>query len=196
MIKINLLDGYLGPATGDFDDSVMMDPSDVNREFVKRILMMFVIPVCLYLWESYFLPGLEEKVALKGKELSELEAFNSKAEGAVKEINKFKQVETNIQKRISFIEKISLDRLKEIQVFDMIQTNIPERVWLTRLEIVSNKVNISGLSVTDTDQSTFLESLSRSIYISEPQLLNSTEVKEGSDLLKKFTIGALLEREQ
>lgn len=196
MIKINLLDGYFAPTATDFDQSIMMDPADVNREFLKRIAILPLIPIALYLWESLSRPDLESQLAIQNTKLAELQAFNSKAENAVKEITKFRDDETKIQKRIAFIEKISRDRLKEIQVFDMIQTIIPERVWLTKLEIVADKVSITGLSVTDGDQSNFLEALSRSIYVSEPQLMNSTEYKLGTDSLKKFTIGASLEREQ
>ncbi|MNL16532.1 Fimbrial assembly protein (PilN) [compost metagenome] len=99
-----------------------------------------------------------------------------------------------IETRISALEKISKDRQREIRVLDLVQQLIPEKAWLTRLQINPDKVVIQGLALSDFEVSTFLESLTKSVFLMDVNLVSSSESITDGVSLKRFEISCVLER--
>ncbi|MNL55424.1 Fimbrial assembly protein (PilN) [compost metagenome] len=129
-------------------------------------------------------------------ELTETQSFNSKAAASVAEIKKFKEDEAIIESRIAALQKISKDRHREIRVLDLLQSVIPEKSWLTRVNILPEKVTITGMALTDYEVSTFMEALTKSAFLMDVNLVNSTEIIQDGVNLKRFEITCLLERPQ
>lgn len=200
MIKINLSPNLASSAVSSSSGTSFgistgfSAPDDVRKEALKRLVLLFVGPLALFAYENQNIPAKQADLSAKRQVLAELQNYNSKQAASVAEIKKFKEDEALIEARISALEKISKDRQREIRVLDLLQTLIPEKAWLTRIQINPEKVNVQGMALTDFEVSTFLEALTKSVYLMDVNLVSSNEVTQDGVILKKFEISCLLER--
>lgn len=203
MIKINLASAASASSSGASsslgislgsggESSVVTD--EARKEALKRLVLILVGPLALYLYENHNVPNKHAELNNKNQVLSELQLYNSKQADSVAEIKKFKEDEALIEARIAALEKISKDRQREIRVMDLLQMVMPEKAWLTRLQINPDKVNIQGLAVSDFEVSMLLESLTKSAFLMDVNLVSSSEVTQEGMSLKKFEISCVLER--
>lgn len=199
VIKINLANAQSTGATSLSSSMGMAGDSfstsdDLRKEALKRIMIILIGPLGLYLYEMQNIPTKEAELASKNQVLQELISYNAKQAASVAEIKKFKEDEVLIETRISALEKISKDRQREIRVLDLVQQLIPEKAWLTRLQINPDKVVIQGLALSDFEVSTFLESLTKSVFLMDVNLVSSSESITDGVSLKRFEISCVLER--
>lgn len=200
MIKINLASSSaaggpsFGVSFGGSGGDVFLAPDEIRKEALKRLVLLLVGPLAFYVYENQNIPAKEAELNVKTQTMNELQAYNSKAAASVAEIKRFKEDEALIEARISALEKIAKDRNREIRVMDLLQTVIPEKAWLTRIQISTDKVNIQGLAMSDFEVSSFLESLTKSAFLMDVNLVSSSEINQDGMMLKKFEISCLLER--
>lgn len=200
MIKINLASqaassggASIGASLGISSDS-FMGADEIRKEALKRLVLLLIGPLALYIYENQNVPGKVAELNSKNQILAELQTYNAKAADSVAEIKKFKEDEALMEARISALEKISKDRQREIRVLDLLQTVIPEKAWLTRIQVNPNRVNIQGLALSDFEVSQFLEALTKSVFLMDVNLVSSSETVTDGVSLKKFEISCLLER--
>ncbi|NUN06123.1 MAG: PilN domain-containing protein [Bdellovibrio sp.] len=205
MIKINLAPTAAQGATStsssmSFGSSsssmsdVFVGPEEIRKEGLKRLLILLLGPLALFVYENQNVPAKNAEIAAKRQILIEMQAYNAKQAASVAEIKKFKEDEATIEKRISALEKISKDRQREIRVMDLLQLIIPEKAWLSRVQLNPDRVNVQGYALSDLDVSTLLEGLTRSALLMDVNLVSSSEVSQDGVMLKKFEISCLLER--
>lgn len=199
MIKINLASqasasaASLGASLGISSDS-FMGADEIRKEALKRLVLLLIGPLALYIYENQNVPGKIAELNSKTQILQELQTYNAKAADSVAEIKKFKEDEALMEARISALEKISKDRQREIRVLDLLQTVIPEKAWVTRIQVNPTRVNIQGLALSDFEVSQFLEALTKSVFLMDVNLVSSSESVLDGVSLKKFEISCLLER--
>lgn len=198
MIKINLATSKVSSmplgGAGSGMGVEFVDENDTRKNAMKRILLIMLGPLALFLYENQNIPGKINELQSKTQVLAELQAYNAKQADSVAEIKKFKEDEALIESRISALEKIAKDRQREIRVMDLLQNVIPEKAWLSRLEINPDRVNIQGMAMSDFEVSSFLEALTKSVFLMDVNLVSSNEVIEDGVVLKRFEISCLLER--
>lgn len=199
MIRINLTStstmaaGSGGVGTAEGGGEIVMT-EQVRKDALVKLLLILLAPLALYIYENQNIPSIRSELGRKQNSLMELQTFNAKAEESVKEIKKFKEDEKKIQTRIVALEKIAKDRFREVKVLDLFQQVVPERVWFNRVEIKEGKILLAGFSTSDIDISTFMDSLSKSVFLQEVVLVSSSEHIQDGSTLKKFEISCILER--
>jgi type IV pilus assembly protein PilN len=201
MIKINLVSNAASmPAASPFASAtpgakdLFLAPEESRKEAFKRLVLLAVGPIALYIYQAQNLPAKEAALNSKNAVLAELQAYNAKSANSVAEIKKFKEDEALIEARISALEKVSKDRLKEIRIMELLQTVIPEKAWLTKVQIGASKLLIEGMALSDFEVSSFLESLTKSVFLVNVDLVNSAEVNQDGFTLKRFEISCALEK--
>lgn len=170
------------------------DEKELQKQGALRLFVIILFPLGLFAYEQVNIPELKDMLRNKSTQLSQLQEFNSKNANIVAEIKKLKEDEEKNKQRISVLEKLSKARLGEIKVLDLFQQIVPEKLWFTKLDFESQKVLISGYAVSDTDLTSFLDSLQKSIHFKEVNLLSSNEEILRSTSVKRFEISCLLER--
>lgn len=196
MIKINLASSTAGLAvsTPGLSSGDYSSPEQIRKDAMIRILFLMLGPILLYIYEGQSLPAKQAELSSKQSMLSELQNYNSKQAASVAEIKKFKEDEALIEARIAALEKISVDRQREAKVLELLQNIIPEKAWLTRIQLNPDGINLQGMALSDFEVSAFLDSLTRSAFLMDVNLLNSSEVIQDGISLKRFEISCLLER--
>lgn len=200
MIRINLAGSssqatFAASSTSGFGSSdIILSEGAARMEAIKRLVIIFILPIGMILYEQQNLPVKQAELSTKTKYLAELQAFNGKATASVAEIKKFKEDQEKIQARISTLDKISKDRLREIRILDLFQQAIPEKVWFTRIEAQGTKILISGNAMSDYEISSFMEAIAKSAFLTDVNLLSSSEMMMDGLSVKKFEISCLTER--
>lgn len=196
MIKINLASQSQTSSVSPLgvSDSSLLSAQELRSEALKRIIILLIGPIALYFYETQNIDAKYVGLNAKTAELNTLTAYNSKQANSVAEIKKFKEDEALIEARIAAVEKISKDRNREIRVLDLLQTVIPEKAWLTRIQVFPDRVNIQGLALGDSEVSSFLDALTKSVFLIDVNLVSSSEVIKEGIPLRSFEISCLLER--
>lgn len=196
MIKINLASQSQTSSVSPLgvSDSSLLSAQELRSEALKRIIILLIGPIALYFYETQNIDAKYVDLNAKTAELNTLTAYNSKQANSVAEIKKFKEDEALIEARIAAVEKISKDRNREIRVLDLLQTVIPEKAWLTRIQVFPDRVNIQGLALGDSEVSSFLDALTKSVFLIDVNLVSSSEVIKEGIPLRSFEISCLLER--
>lgn len=201
MIKINLASSGAGSAASvsaslGISADGFISPDEARKEAIKRLVIMLIPALALYAYQEQNVPQKHHELNAKTQMLNELTAYNAKQSASVAEIKKFKEDEALIEARIAALDKISKDRHREIRVLDLMQQVIPEKAWITQIKITPEKVTVQGLAVSDFEVSAFLEALTKSVFLMDVNLVNSSESLVDGVSLKKFEISCLLERPQ
>ncbi|MFM6928606.1 MAG: PilN domain-containing protein [Bdellovibrio sp.] len=200
MIKINLsphIGGTSAAAAGSGfggGGDMFLAAEDMRKEALKRLLVILIPTAGLYVYQTQNIPGKQAELSSKQQVLTELQSYNEKQAASVAEIKKFKEDEAIIEARISALDKISKDRNREIRVLDLLQGVIPEKAWLTKIQLNPEKVVIQGMAISDYEVSQFLESLTKSVFLMDVNLVSSAESVIDGVNLKKFEISCVLER--
>lgn len=200
MIKINLASSTVsssGPSLGaslSGGGEFFLTTEETRKEAFKRLVLLIMGPLALFIYEGQNVPAKHLEADSKNRVLNELQVYNSKQAASVAEIKKFKEDEALIEARIAALEKIAKDRNREIRVLDLLQSVIPEKAWLSRVQINSDRVNIQGLALSDFEVSTFLDVLTKSVFLIDVNLVSSSEINRDGAVLKNFEISCLLEK--
>lgn len=201
MIKINLASSSSTAASGFglgsnqvLSGEGFLSSQELRKEALKRLFLLLIGPAALHVYEMQNIPAKYYELDSKTSTLNELRDYNSKQASSVAEIKKFKEDEALIEARIAALEKISKDRNREIRVLDLLQMVMPEKAWLTRVQILPERVNIEGLALSDFEVSVFLEALTKSALLMDVNLVSSSEVSKEGILLKNFEISCMLEK--
>lgn len=197
MIKINLatnspaLNGTGGSVPAE-DAFVELSSAETQRQGLIRIFIILIGPIALYLWQIQNLPIKMETQNQKQRAYDELVAKNNKAKSAVEEIKKFKVSQAKLQEQINTIDNLRKDRMREVRLLDMIQKDIPEHMWLTKVELKEGNMIISGNAANDSDLTQLMDSLSKSIFLKEVNLIKTNEKIIEGTALKEFSINCTL----
>lgn len=203
MIRINLagpagsiMPGAAGDPLGLGGADIIVAPDETRKEGLKRILIILIFPVALYFYQTQNLPDIRAQLNQRNQTLQELTTYNAQMSSSVVEIKKFTEDQAKIQARIGILEKLSKERQNEIRILDLFQQVIPEKLWFTKLDVQGPRVTITGMAMSDFDISALMESLSRSVFFVDVNLLNSSEQVTDGIVFKKFEITCLTERNQ
>lgn len=198
MIKINLVNAKkLSSATsnsGEADPFAGADNTAIQRQGLMRLIIIALLPLALYAYEAQNIPDLQAKLASKNNLLASLTEKNTQAAAAVEEIKKYELDQAQLQKQISTLESFRKERLREVKIMDNLQKDIPEKLWLTKIVYAPPRVLISGVTVGDLELTTFMDSISKSVFFSRVNLIRSTDTPTAAGIqTKTFEISCDLE---
>lgn len=203
MIKVNLVNQKApkkkkkdkAVSDSEFTGELSAAEGDLKRGLLVRIVILLIIPVGLFLYEDSVLPDKAIRLSKMQADLDELTRKNREAAAAVDEIKKFEKDQEKLQQQTNTLISLSKDRIKEVRVLDYIQREIPAKVWLLRMDLSDGRLQISGMASTDGELTTFMETLQRSAYLKDVNLVRSDDSPlQDFGIVKKFEISCLLER--
>jgi type IV pilus assembly protein PilN len=190
VIKINLVSKGAPAVAG--AEGVVEDLKELQKKGAMNLLIILAGPLALYGYDYVKIPELQSQVRRATTELNKLKEENAKAKSALEEKKKFEEDRVKLQTQIRSIESLSADRIKEVRLLDSIQRDLPQKVWLTRLEIKGDRLNLQGLAISDLDLTSLMEILSQSVFLKDVRLIRSAEQTSPQGVLKTFQVTATL----
>lgn len=183
-----------GTNTGiDSIDGVETDVTTIQKQGAMRLLIMLLLPIALYVYETQNIPAMRSTLSSKQTLLESLQAKNEQAKGAVEEIKKFKEDQAKLQKQIDTLDALQKERLLEVKILDNLQKDIPEKVWLESIEFNDGKMTLKGFAMTGQDLTVFFESLSKSAFLQESHLVKETEFITKKANFRQFEIYSIMD---
>lgn len=171
--------------------------ADLKRGLVVRFVILLIFPIALFVYQDSVVPEKAALVSKMQRELDEVTQKNRDAAAAVEEIKKFEKDQEKLQSQTNTLIALSKDRIKEVRVLDYIQREIPTKVWLTRMDLADGRIQIAGMATADSELTTFMETLQRSAYLKDVNLVKSDDTPlQDFGTVKRFEISCQLERGQ
>ncbi len=187
MIKINLLTSYiegakdsgggLGLSFGGDDEG----SQQVGLDFSKRIAVLVIGPIGLFVYDSQTIPVLQNTLAEATAKFSELKVFNDSKQNLALEIKKYETAQARFNAQMDFINKIDADKVNEYRLFEHLKSSTPANVWVTNLKLYDNNLTIEAESDDPKDIATFIQRLSNAEFISNLVPMNQTSKKNFSN---------------
>lgn len=189
MIKINLLntfkDSAAGGSSGYASSAAFASDDDEKRKIIieclKRVAILVIGPLGLYVYDMQTLPVLAEQLRETQAKFEELKKFNDSKQGLAEEIKKYEIEQARFMAQTDFINKIDRDKVNEFRLFEHLKNSTPENLWLNKLELIGSSLIINVESVSAKEIEKFIQRLSNAEFVSNLTPINQTNKKNYAD---------------
>lgn len=181
MIRINLL---AGPRA-----RKVKPEWDVRAELALAIgLVVLTVGACLY-YSGMLDQEIEARQAEKLDKQKQLAALKEK----VKQVEDFERKKKLLEDKNRIIEQLEKARFGPVRVLDYVSRSLePLKLWLVRLSIKGNNVEVEGRALTNDDVVEFVNNLRQTDYFSSIQLRESRSGTEGKINIYQFRVDLVL----
>ncbi|MDJ0801504.1 MAG: PilN domain-containing protein [Desulfobacterales bacterium] len=131
---------------------------------------MFLLSLVLVLivlgWIHFYLQSKQKKLTTNVAEVKkELELYKKKD----REIKVLRQKLKTLEQRKKVIEGLEADRFKPVHVLDnLTQKVVPNRMWLTKMSLQSNRMDLAGIAVDNNTVANFMDNLEMILKMPAP----------------------------
>ena len=132
-----------------------------KKENIRRQVSVFLLSVVLMLivlgWFHFYLQSKQKRVATNVAEVKkELELYKQKD----REIQALRKKLNTLTQRKNVIEGLEAKRFKPVHILDQLtQKVVAERMWLTRLTLKGNRLDLAGIAVDNNTVANFMDNL-------------------------------------
>jgi Tfp pilus assembly protein PilN len=182
MIKINLLSEgkratvrktKAAPAAG------VGGGQDIGQWLLVAGLLIGIAGLAAYWWIW------DQKVAEKTEEVTAAQAEVDAMANVIKEVEDYKNKKKALESKIGVINDLKANQRGPVRVMDYVSRALPELLWLDRLKMTSDSLEIEGRAFNTNAVANFIENLDKVPEFDEP-ILKSTEQQAGN--IYKFVI--------
>ena len=162
---------------------------DVRFElFAAVAIVALTVGGCLY-YSSSLDSELEAKELEKQEKTKHLTLLKDK----VKQVQDFEQKKKLLEDKNRIIDQLEKARAGPVRVLDHVSQSLePLNLWLVRLTVKNNIVELEGKALTNDDVVEFLNNLRRAEYFSNIKLLETRSGSEGKTSTYQFRVSMLL----
>ena len=179
--------------------------SALGLDLSKIDIKLVLISVVVYYGSSALLKVYTQDI--ESEKIKVLASLGKEKQGLVKKIAQYKEIEKQIeeiieqekklQKRKEIIEARIKKRKNPAKIMVYLSRNIPKDVWIKRLTLKGDRINIVGETPTYKSIGTFIENLKNSVYFDESVNFDGAETiidKETKKRTEKFKISGKIAR--
>lgn len=167
------------------------------RKQVSVFFLCLLLVVIVLGWVHFYLGSKQTRLTTNVTDTKkELALYNKKNQ----EIKEIRQKLQDLEMRQQVIQNLEKQRFEPVHILDELTGKIvAERMWLTRLDINSNQMDVDGIALDNNTVANFIDNLETISKLNEPQShlyekvrLNKLQQEEIRNLnMKKFEITAL-----
>jgi type IV pilus assembly protein PilN len=177
MIRINLLSG---PKTRQSKPQY-----DVRAQVLLGVGIILVTLAGCW-WYSV---SLDDEIEARQEEKQEKEKQLAQLKEQVKQVQDFEQKKKLLEDKNRIIDQLEQSRMGPVKVLDHVSQSLePLKVWLTRLGVTSDTVELEGKALTNDDVVEFVNNLRRTDYFSNINLQESKATVESKINVFQFRL--------
>ena len=171
-----------------------------KKENVRRQVSIFILSLALVLivlgWIHFYLQSKHKTLTHNVAEVKKELEFYKKKDSEMREL---RQKLKMLEQRKGVIDGLEAQRFKPVHILgSLTQKVVPERMWLTKLKLRGNRLQLSGIAVDNNTVADFMDNLETIPKMDEPsaplygrvQLTSVQQQKVRSVNLKKFEMTA------
>ena len=177
MIRINLLSG---PKTRQAKPQY-----DVRAQVLLGVgIILVTLAGC---W--WYSASLENEIEARQEEKQQKEKQLAQLKEQVKQVQDFEQKKKLLEDKNRIIDQLERSRVGPVKVLDHVSQSLePLKVWLTRLGVSSDTVELEGKALTNDDVVEFVNNLRRTDYFSGINLQESKATVENKINVFQFRL--------
>ncbi len=186
MIRINLLAGPRArKAKGQWDVQLELA--------VAVVLVVVTLGACLF-----YLIRLDNQIEAREVVRQEKNVAIAKLRDQVKKVEKFETRKKHLENLNLVIERLEKNRKGPVHVLDFLSHSLePVKVWLVKLSLKGNRVNLSGVALVNEDVVGFINNLRSGDQVADVRLREIRAGKEATVKVFKFQLDlALTDKEK
>jgi len=172
-----------------------------KKENIRKQVSVFFLCLLLVLvvlgWVHFYLGGKQTRLTTNVADTKKELALYKQKNAEIREIRKKLQ---DLEMRQKVIQDLEKKRFEPVHILDELADKIvAERMWLTRLDIRSNQMDLDGIALDNNTVADFMDNLEELPELNEQQLpmyekvrLNRLQQEEIRNLaMKRFEISAI-----
>ncbi len=183
MIKINLLSEGKRPTAvrrAKATSGKLFRSEDLAKWMFGGALLLLVAGFGIYWWLLYSeLARTNDQIAEVNEELEELAPI-------IEEVAEFKAKKAELEHKIQVITELKANQRGPVRVLDEVSRGLPELLWLTKLDMTSNLVSITGETFSTNAVAAFIENLDRVPEFQEPRRTQTTREEDTYNFSLQF----------
>lgn len=176
----------------------IISKEDLQKQAIIRLMILVLFPFGVYAYEEYALiPDLKARNARLTQEVSELSVYNEKRGAAVAEIKKYEDERNKIQKKIKFLNNLSMQRSRELRLHQFFQNTIPPKMWFMNYEYnqPDNKITIVARTLDRSEINLFRTQLLGNVIFKSAEISRQVNTNDKGVAAVEFELLILLENE-
>ncbi len=182
MIKINLLSEGKRATVRKSKPTALQGAGrgqDIGQWLLVAGLLIGVAGLAAYWWIW------DQRVAEKTEEVRVAQAEVDAMANVIKEVEDYKAKKKALESKIGVINDLKANQRGPVRVMDYVSRALPELLWLDRLKMTTDAIEIEGRAFNTNAVANFIENLDKVPEFDEP-ILKSTEQQGGN--IYKFVI--------
>ena len=178
MIRINLLPGPKGHKA--------KPQYDVRAQALLGVgLLLVTLAGC---W--WYSASLDEEIAARQTEKLDKEKQVAQLKEQVKQVSDFENRKKVLEDKNRIIDELEKSRVGPVKALDHVSQSLdPLKVWLVRMAVTGQEVDVEGRAATNDDVVEFVNNLRRTDYFSNISLQESRAVMESQLNIYQFKLG-------
>lgn len=181
MIKINLL-SEAKPVKKKRGVSALGGAGRLNLFLILGGLVLGLLVVGVQWWvEASRLKEQQEKNRLAQQEVTRLEAV-------LKEVQDFEDKKAKLQKKVDLINSLKASQRGPVRLMDEVSNALPDLLWLERMEVKGNLIDIDGKALNPPAVANFFTNLKLVQAFQEPKLTILSAVSAGAANLYNYKL--------
>jgi type IV pilus assembly protein PilN len=171
MIRINLLSEGRRPVAA---KKARVPSFDLGGLELTSILLVALVALGLLvsLGHNYL---LGKKIGTLETKVAETQAEVDRLAPIIKEVEEFKAKKAELERKVQVITDLKNNQRGPVQIMDKVSRALPELLWLTKMEVVANKVSLQGQAFNTNAVANFIENLDKVPEFQEPVLQDTAQ---------------------
>lgn len=181
MIRINLLPGPR--VTGKTNEA------NVRFEAVGALgIVLLTVGLCVY-----YSGTLDHDIEARQREKQEKEKLLVVLQNKIKQVQDFEQKRKLLEDKNRVIDQLEKTRSGPVRVLDAVSQSLdPLKLWLVRLNMKDNDVELEGRALTNGEVVEFVNNLRRTDHFSNVRLAETRSVTEAKVNLYLFKVNLVV----
>jgi type IV pilus assembly protein PilN len=182
MIKINLLAEGKRPAAvrkTRVPAALKLEGQDLGQWLLLVGLLIGIAAVAIQWWLW------NQRLEAKKQEVAQAEQEVTALASVIKEVEDYKAKKAELERKIGVINDLKANQRGPVRVMDYVSRALPELLWLDRMRMTADAIEIEGRAFNTNAVASFIENLDKVPEFDEPTL-KSTEEQAGG--VYKFVI--------
>lgn len=174
MIKINLLaEGKRPAAVRRSRPSALLKGREFGPWLLVGALAVFVAAGVVWWWRlDTTIEEKQDAIRRAEEDLAKLETIN-------REVEEYKAKRTELERKINVINDLKKAQRGPVRIMDHISRALPELLWLDRMRMTADRIELEGRALNTNAIANFIENLDRVPEFEEPTLQDATEQAGG-----------------
>ena len=184
MIRINLL----RPETKDLREAAPSAAPEAKPKIKPALGNLIVLLLIAALAVTYY---LQNRALRKEQDLlAQANEEKSKLQYVLTKLDELNAQKTKLQRKVNLITQLKSQQDIVVRIMDELSRNLPDWVWLNEVTFDNLKLQIRGNALSNNLVADYIYSLENSPYISDVELLDSSQRAVGSDQFLDFSLSA------